>query len=120
VITGRRLVGVLSALWLPAVRAAPVQRPAALDVHQTHFGAGQQSADRLHLAARSSLRPVVEGEPLLDLPLPERGGGQPFLSVLHVIHHAQHLLRRSFQVATAREHYHDVKLLNDNIILSDV
>lgn len=94
--SGRRLVRVLSARWFPAVRAAFVQCPAALDVHQTHFGAGQQSADRLQLAARPALRPVVAGEPLLDLSFPRRVGGQPFLEVLHVVHHAQHPVRRSF------------------------
>jgi len=108
-ISGRQLVRVLSALWLPAVRAASVQRSAALDVHQTNLGAGQQSADRLQLAARSALRPVVAGKPLLDLPFPGRVGGQPFLDVLHVVHHAQHLLRRSFQVAKKLP-----KSLNDN------
>jgi len=98
--SGRRLVGVqLGALRFPAGRAAPAQRPAALDVHQAHFGAGQQSADRLQLAARTGLRPVVAGDPLLDLPFPGRVGGQPFLGVLQVVHHAQHLLRRGFQVA---------------------
>jgi hypothetical protein len=78
----------LRVLWFHAICAAFVQHLAALQVHQTHFCAGQQSVDHLQTAARSTQRPVGASQPLLDLSFPVRVSGLYVLGVPYVIHQA--------------------------------